>query len=62
MKSCKKSTDCMFGNAINRGFGTYNENIDEEDICPILVDAWDIAPNDMDIISKIGGDINGKRV
>ena len=52
----------MFGNAINRGFCAYNENMDEEDICPILVDAWDIAPNDMDIISKIGGDINGKRV
>ena len=41
MKKCNKSHKCQYGNAFQKGYCAYKENMEEYDICPILLDEWE---------------------
>lgn len=41
MKHCKRSYDCPYGNAFEKGLCAYDENLNEYDACPYLLENWE---------------------
>ena len=41
MKRCNKSHECPYGNAFEKGFCAYRENMNEYDLCPSLLENWE---------------------
>lgn len=47
MKHCNKSHKCPYGNAFEKGFCAYRENMNEYDLCPYLLKNWDYIINEL---------------
>ena len=41
MKHCKRSHKCPYGNAFEKNVCAYDENLNEYDVCPYLLENWD---------------------
>lgn len=56
MKHCKKSHKCPYGNAFKKNICAYDENLNEYDVCPYLLENWDSIINEL--IKEKNGDNN----
>ena len=56
MKHCNKSHKCPYGNAFEKNVCAYDENLNEYDVCPYLLENWDSIINEL--IKEKNGDNN----
>lgn len=59
MKHCKKSHKCPYGNAFKKNICAYDENLNEYDVCPYLLENWDSIINEL--IKEKNGDNNAEQ-
>lgn len=62
MKRCNKSHECPYGNAFEKGFCAYRENMNEYDLCPSLLENWEDVIDELFFKLKEEGIINVKDV
>lgn len=60
MKHCKKSHKCPYGNAFEKNVCAYDENLNEYDVCPYLLENWDYIIDEL--IKERESDNNVKNV
>ena len=60
MKHCNESHKCPYGNAFEKGFCAYRENMNEYDLCPSLLENWENVIDELFCELKEEGIINVK--
>ena len=59
MKHCERSHNCPYGNAFKKNVCAYDENLNEYDECPYLLENWDSIINEL--IKEKNGDNNAEQ-
>lgn len=57
MKTCKYSASCYYGNAFHKNQCAYNENLNEYDVCPYLLENWDYIIDELTKERKSGNNV-----
>lgn len=52
MKHCNKSSQCPYENAFEKNICAYDANLHEYDLCPYLLENWDVIIDKINEIKK----------
>ena len=58
MKHCKRSHKCPYGSTFEKNVCAYDENLNEYDVCPYLLENWDCIINELTKERKSGNNEN----
>ena len=57
MKHCKRSRKCPYGNVFEKNVCAYDENLNEYDVCPYLLENWDYIIDELTKERKSGNNV-----